>query len=60
MDFLKKNVMWIALAGLAVAVYVMYRMNEAIVKKEDGSYALKGQDSTSGFGGKVRNNNPVA
>lgn len=60
MDFLKKNVMWIALAGLAVAIYAMYRMNEAITKNEDGSYSLKGQGSTSGFGGKVRNNNPVA
>lgn len=56
MDFLKKNVMWIALAGLAVAIYVMYRMNEAIVKKDDGTYGFK----TAGFGGKIRNNNPVA
>ena len=56
MDILKKNVVWIATAGLAIAVYAMYRMNAAITKNEDGSYAFK----TAKFAGKVRNNNPIA
>lgn len=58
MDFLKKNVMWIAIAGLAIAVYTMYRMNEAIIKNEDGSYSFK--DTTGKFAGKIRSNNPLA
>lgn len=56
MDFLKKNVTWIALAGLAVAVYTMYKMNEAIVKNDDGTYGFK----AAKFAGKIRNNNPIA
>lgn len=60
MDILKKNTMWIAIAGLAVAGYAIYRMNKAIVKKSDGTYAFTTDEQEAKFAGKIRNNNPVA
>ena len=51
MDFLKKNVTWIALAALGVSVYLYWQMNQ---KKEDADGSTPAQ-----FTGKLDTNNPL-
>ncbi|MGM9819549.1 MAG: hypothetical protein ACI3Z9_01935 [Candidatus Onthomorpha sp.] len=50
MDFIKKNCAWIALAGLAISVYVYYKTCYNSNSSDNGS---------AGFAGKVAQRNPI-
>mgnify|MGYP004453383833 CR=1 FL=1 len=52
MDFLKKNVTWIALAALGISVYLYWQMN----KTEDTDKTGTGK---TGFTGKLSTDNPL-
>ena len=51
MDFIKKNVAWIALIALAISVYLLYQM-----KKSDDDTSTTKEGS---FAGKKNITNPV-
>lgn len=52
MDFIKKNSAWIALAGLALSVYLYYKLVMSETTTDSNG-------TTSQFAGKISNTNPI-